>query len=74
LITEPEFCGGIAPAISMCLAQAFTDINKEERRRAVERVTSPGKSNTNGSLVVGRSGPCKRGKQCVTNRCGCCRI
>ena len=59
LITQPQFYGGIAPAISMCLAQAFTDINKEEQRRAVERVTSPGKSNTNGSLVVGRSGPCK---------------
>jgi hypothetical protein len=59
LITEPEFYGGIAPAISMCLAQAFTDINKEEQRRAVERVTSPGKSNTNGSLVArhrGRAG------------------
>src|SRR5882672_6289130 len=29
LITEPEFCGGIAPAIWTCLPQTFPDINKE---------------------------------------------
>jgi len=54
LITEPDLCGGIAPAISTCIAQTFAGISKEEQRRPVERVTSPGKSNTNGSLVVRR--------------------
>ena len=67
LITEPEFCGGIAPAIWTCLPQTFPDINKEQDRRPVGRATWPGKKQ--GERVVGGAaqGPCR---QCASNRGG----
>jgi hypothetical protein len=52
LITEPQFCGAIAPAIWTCLPQTFPDISKEQDRRPVGRATWPGKSKANGSSVA----------------------
>jgi hypothetical protein len=40
----------------MCLAQAFTDISKEEQHRPAGRATWPAKSKANGSSMVRRRG------------------